>query len=583
MGQVIERRISTAIILGILLATVAPLTDLHSASAQTSSLWIKSYGDIYSDYARSVVETPDGGFAVAGSTGSFGAEGGSDAWLLKLDSDGNVLWQEAYRGTNADSIFSLDQTLDGGFVAAGISYSFGDSSFGDLWVLRLDTAGNVFWQRAYGGDGGDWARSVEETADGGFVVVGNTESLSLGAEALGDGNVWILKLDTNGSIVRQKRYGTVGGSDYALSAQQTSDGGFVVAGVGGSFAGPRGLWVFRIDANWSIVWQRIYPAQGSTARSVRQTSDGGFIVVGQVLNSAVFLTSDYLVMRLDSDGNILWQKSYGAGADHVPNAVRQTSDGGFIIAGKTNSPPASGHYSPWLLKLDANGNISWSKVYSFPFADAVSVEQTSQGGLVAVAGAASGIGSPDFVVMKLDSNGDVSANCLLMQPFNATVLDTSVDIFSSSAISADTPVIAITTNAATINTSATVLTPCSTAPIPSPDLATDITKITNKKFAGKFRTAVEVKVANIGDASAPSTRLNIYLSQDAILDSGDIILGGKTLDSISSGSYVTTRFTFDFSMNSAGLWIIAQADAFNQVAEPDEANNVDSAQIPSFR
>ncbi len=574
MRKIIEKRVSTVIALGILLATVVPLTYLSPASAQTASLWIKSYGEVYSDYARSVVETSDGGFAVAGSISSFGAEQG-DAWLLKLDSNGNVLWQRAYRGTGSETVFSLKETADSGLVAAGSTTSTGDV-FGDLWVLRLDAVGNVMWQRAYGGDRGDWARFIEQTADGGFVVVGNTESPSLGTPAQGDADVWFLKLDSNGNILRQKRYGGGLVSESALSAQQTSDGGLVVAGSTG--------WVFKLDANWNILWQKRY-SLASTANSVRQTFDGGFIVAGTMITGTIegFPIYDYLVMRLDSDGNILWEKRYGGSSDDVPNSVRQTSDGGFIVAGRTSSPPAGAAYAPLLLKLDANGNILWSKVYSFPFIDVASVLETADSELVAAVGAASGIGSQDFVVMRLDSNGDVSPSCSSIQLFNATAINTSATVSTSSFAGADTAAAVTITTAATIVTSAIVLTLCSTEPIPSPDLATDITKIANKKVRDKFRTTVEVKVTNIGDASAPSTRLTLYISQDAILDNGDTALGGKTLDSISPGGYATSRFTFEFSTNPASLWIIAQADAFNEVTEPNEANNVDSAQIPSFR
>jgi len=155
--------------------------------------WQKTYGGTSYDEANSIAETSDNGFIVAGGTMSFGA-GGYDYWVLKLDSNGSVEWQKTYGGSSDDYAFSIQETSDNGFIVAGRTESFGAGS-GDSWVLKLDPNGNVTWQKTYGGSDSDSANSIAETSDNGFIVAGS--SYSFGA---GGADSWVLKLDSNGNI-----------------------------------------------------------------------------------------------------------------------------------------------------------------------------------------------------------------------------------------------------------------------------------------------------------------------------------------------------------------------------------------------
>ncbi len=230
--------------------------------------WVRIYGDIGADYSNSIQQTTDGGYIVAGNTDSFGA-GSQDAWVSKLDGEGNVIWQKTYGGAAWDSAGSIQQTADGGYIVAGNTGSF-SPAFQDAWVSKSYENGNVIWQKTYGGTAGDYAHFVQQTTDGGYIVAGDTRSFGAGA-----GDAWVLKLDENGNTIWQKTYGGIGNDD--LSAiQQTGDGGYIVVGNTRSFGVSNGdAWVFKLDENGNVIWQKTYGGTaGDYADFVQQTTDG---------------------------------------------------------------------------------------------------------------------------------------------------------------------------------------------------------------------------------------------------------------------------------------------------------------------
>jgi len=374
--------------------------------------WANTYGGSSDDYAYSIQQTSDGGYIVAGYTNSFGA-GGTDAWVLKLDANGNVQWQKTYGGSSDDYAYSIQQTSDGGYIVAGYTESFG-AGYADVWVLKLDANGNVQWQKTYGGSGWDEAYSIQRTLDGGYIVAGWTDSFGAGGT-----DAWVLKLDANGNVQWQKTYGGTY-DDYANSIQQTSDGGYIVAGRTYSFgAGGTDVWVLKLDSSGNVQWQKTY---GGTyddyANSIQQTSDGGYIVAG-VTKSFRAGNADVWVLKLDASGNVQWQKIYGyEPGDFIPysrndsaNSIQQTSDGGYIVASYGNFGLDRTVRSK-VLKLDANGNVQWHKTYGgYNYDSANSIQQTSDGGYI-VAGVTKsfGAGNADVWVLKLDSNGKI-ADC----------------------------------------------------------------------------------------------------------------------------------------------------------------------------
>jgi len=402
--------------------------------------WFTTYGGTGVDAAYSISQTTDGGYIVAGSTNSSGA-GSQDAWVAKLDEDGNVTWQKTYGGADAERV-SVQQTADGGYIAAGSTGSFGAGGNGDLWAIKLDADGNVTWQKTYGGAASyEYANSIRQTADGGYIVAGFTRSFGAG-----NGDMWLLKLDASGNVAWQKTYGGPE-TETAGYAEQTSDHGYIVAGYTKSFgAGNEDAWILKLDASGNITWQKTYGgAADDGANVVRQTADGGYIVAGHTASSGAG-GSDAWILKLDATGNITWQKSYGGIEYDSAYAVQQTTDGGYIVGGGTESFGV-GFEDAWLFKLDASGKVTWQKTYGAIDYDAVSsLQQTTDGGYVAAGSTNSlGAGAQDAWVLKLDAHGSTGL-CPFEFESTATVSDTAVTGAATTAVPADSAGISSSTS-----------------------------------------------------------------------------------------------------------------------------------------
>jgi uncharacterized delta-60 repeat protein len=307
----------------------------------------KTYGGTSLDWAYSVQQISDGGYIVAGYT-TFGA-GGLDIFLVKTNASGNVQWAKTYGGTNWEEARSVQQTSDGGYIVAGWTLSFGAGSY-DFFLIKTNAFGNVQWAKTYGGTGDDVAYSVQQTSDGGYIVAGWTGSFGAGLT-----DFFLIKTDASGNLQWAKTYGGMY-DDRAHSVQQTSDGGYIVAGWTGSFGASADIFLIKTDANGNVQWAKTYGgANEDRALSVRQTSDGGHIVAGWT-NSFGAGSHDFLFIKTDANGNVIWAKTYGGTDLDRAYSVRQTSDGGYIVAGLTNSFGA-GNGDIFLIKTDANGNI----------------------------------------------------------------------------------------------------------------------------------------------------------------------------------------------------------------------------------
>jgi hypothetical protein len=369
----------------------------------------KTIGGSDDDGAFSIIQSSDGGYVVAGWTRSFGA-GGYDIYVLKLDSWGNVQWTKTIGGSAEDYAFSIIQSSDGGYVVAGFTESFGAGGR-DIYVVKLDSWGNVQWTKTIGGSSVDVALSIIQSSDGGYVVAGFTESFGAGGY-----DIYVLKLDSWGNVQWTK---TIGGSDddTAVSIIQSSDGGYAVAGWTYSFgAGGRDIYVVKLDSWGNVQWTKtIGGSDDDGAVSIIQSSDGGYAVAGRTYS---FGAGDYdiYVVKLDSWGNVQWTKTIGGSDDDEAYSIIRSSDGGYAVAGWTSSFGA-GWSDIYVVKLDSWGNVQWTKTIGGGSVDgAFSIIQSSDGGY-AVAGFTTSFGagfvgifgvvSGDIYVVKMDANGNV--------------------------------------------------------------------------------------------------------------------------------------------------------------------------------
>ena len=423
------------------------LTSVFFWSLPCEAGWIKIYGGSRNEYTSGVKQTTDGGYIAAGITFSYGY--GGDGWIIKMDGSGYATWQKTYGGADRDYINSIQQTTDGGYIAAG-EYGFLSAGSGDIWAMKLDESGNVTWQKTYGGTDRDVARSIQQTADGGYIVAGSTVSFGSG-----DYDWWMLKLDGGGNVTWQKTYGGTQ-YDFAYSVQQTADGGYIVAGQTDSFgAGGYDAWIMKLEGNGNITWQKTYGGTGYDSISyVQQTLDGGYIVAGQT-DSFGAGGYDAWIMKLDGNGNITWQKTYGGTVSDYFGSIRQTADGGYIITGETSSFGA-GDSDAWIMKLDGNGNITWQKTYGGTDYDyGHIIHQTVDGGYIMAGGTASLYSGHSAIwFLKLDENGS-TGSCPYEGISTTIVSNTTATVIETTAVTGTTSVSGIDTTVIPADSSAT--------------------------------------------------------------------------------------------------------------------------------
>ncbi len=398
--------------------------SVTAPSLSASGGWAATYGDDGSDRAISVQQTGDGGYIVAGETFSFGT-GDGDVWILKLKPGGIVEWQKTYGGVARDWAQSVQQTGDGGYIVAGETESFGTGS-GDFWVLKLSPDGTVEWEKAYGGVDYDRAYSIKQTGDGGYIVAGETTSYGAGHY-----DSLVLKLGPDGTVQWQKTYGGVA-FECANFIQQTSDGGYIVAGETMSFgAGIDDFWVLKLSADGTVEWEKTYGGDSfDEANSIEQTGDGGYIVAGETMSFGAG-KGDVWILKLSADGTVEWEKTYGGVYGDRAYSIQQTGDVGYIVACWTASFGA-GIDDFWVLKLGPDGDVDWQKTYGgVHYEWAYSIQQTGDGGYIMAGEAVSfglGVAAQEACILKLSPDGSINPSC-----YRIIILDTTVSGKDSSA------------------------------------------------------------------------------------------------------------------------------------------------------
>jgi len=388
------------------------------AQTPPDTLWTRTFGGSGNDYSWSVQQTTDNGFILVGRKYY---NSNYWIWMIKTDEYGNEEWNHSY-GDQNDYAYSVQQTTDGGFIIAGVSW---DSYDQDFLLIKTDENGIEEWSHTYGNTwASSYARSVQQTNDGGYIITGETDWYGAGLD-----DFWLIKTDENGIEEWNQTYGG-SGWDQSRSVQQTTDGGYIVTGETDSFGvGSCNFWLIKTDANGIEEWNHTYGgSEENYALSVQQTTDGGYIMAGYT-NSFGAGSYDFFLVKTDEYGIEEWNQTYGGSYDEIAYSVQQTSDYGYTLAGWTDSFGA-GSLDVWLVKTDENGNEEWNKTCGGTDDDyAHSIWQTTDEGYIVAGSTKSyGAGSSDFWLIRVDSEFNpefsVDNNCGII-PFQVNFHDES--------------------------------------------------------------------------------------------------------------------------------------------------------------
>ncbi|NER09842.1 hypothetical protein SAMN06265375_101639 [Muriicola jejuensis] len=385
--------------------------------------WIRSFGGSGDDTPRSVVQTDDGGFAVLGFSNSTDGDlqhksaNVNDYWLLKTDRNGNVEWSRTYGGSKDDQGQAVIQTSDGGFAITGYAMSDdGDASnnegFHDNWVLKVDRQGTLLWEKSFGFSGHDHSYDLVETETGGLFFAGFLDITSARADGYtekaysltrhGVGEFWGTKLNSQGEIEWRTYFGGTN-NDRAHAVTRAHDGGYVMAGFSESddfdISDPRGsydFWVVKVSEAGELIWEHSYGGTGiDIAQDIAQTEDGGYVITGSTISSdgdvsASHGESDIWVIRINAQGELLWERTYGGSGFDAAESIRPTRDGGFVIAGNSRSSDQdlntnAGENDLWILKVDSRGALVWAQAFGGTDLDfGFDTMETSDGAILVV-------------------------------------------------------------------------------------------------------------------------------------------------------------------------------------------------------
>ena len=354
------------------------------------TMWAKTYGNIGSDIGRHMQQTSDGGYILIGETGSFGA-GGVDIYLIKTDGVGDTMWTKTYGGTGDDYGWYVNQTSDSGYVVSGYTNSFGAGG-DDAYVLRLNSMGDTLWTRTFGSTGDEYANSVRETMDSGFIITG--EAYAFGA---GNGDTYLIRTDAMGDTLWTKVYGGTG-FEGGWAVTETMDSGFVISGWSNSFgAGGYDVYLIRTDAMGDTLWTKVYGGgTDDIGLAVTETADSGYIVAGYTYSFGT-IGGDVYALSLTSTGSIIWTRAYGGVLGDAGYSINTTPDNGYAIGGYSYSF-SSGDSRLYLVKTDSMGNSG--SCYETITATSVNGTSSSVSSSATIVGAGTTVNSTATVVIS---------------------------------------------------------------------------------------------------------------------------------------------------------------------------------------
>ncbi|NQS98928.1 MAG: T9SS type A sorting domain-containing protein [candidate division Zixibacteria bacterium] len=399
----------------ILLVVILTATSIAQPQPP-DTLWTKTFGGSSSDYGWCVQQTSDGGYIVAGETYSFVPDPYQNIYLIKTDADGDTIWTRIIGGDWGDVGRSVQQTTDGGYIVAGTSENFGGNW--DFYLVKTDANGDTLWTRPYGGGAPDVCYSGQQTQDGGYILAGYTRSFG-GF----DRDVYLVKTDADGDTLWTRTYDGPA-DDYGMSIQQTTDEGYIIGGYTYSYgAGEKDVYLIKTNINGDTVWTCTYGGnQYDSGWSVQQTTDGGYIIAGCTNSYGAGMTDVYLI-KTDADGDTIWTRTYGGSDCDGGYSVQQTYDGGYIIAGMT-WPLSSPWRDVYVVRTDVNGDTIWTRTVCesyFWWESGTSVQQTLDGGYIISGNAENMIGYHHLDVYLVRLESDFAPLSVTLTPYNTPI------------------------------------------------------------------------------------------------------------------------------------------------------------------
>ena len=344
--------------------------------------WLKTYGKV-NGWSFSMAQLTDNGFMMVTGT-PFDSADSADVRIFRLDEKGDIVWQKIFSSEEADYAFFIQQTAEDRFIVAGtispLLCECDERADSDVWIFEIDGDGNLLWQKRYKGSGEEWAWTITHLSDGGYAVAGNTQTLDEDSKE----DIFVLRLDSEGNVMWMNTYGGEGREDFVRFIYETAEGGTVLAGYTDSLIDGPGLGdilVLWLDPDGNIVAQRTYGGSGGDwPNSFKPTRDNCTMLVGGT-HSFGAGGSDMWILKLDRFGDPLWQKTYGGPEDDYGVSIIETQDNGFLVGGNTYSFGA-GNVDAWLLKTDGHGSVSWEKTYGDEEYDGVYIYlfETGEGG-----------------------------------------------------------------------------------------------------------------------------------------------------------------------------------------------------------
>lgn len=495
----------------------------------------KTFGGTNVDYAYSVQQTVDEGYIIAGYTTSFGA-GNRDVYLVRTDVKGTTLWTKTFGESDTDYAYTVQQTTDGGFIIGAHSGSFGAGSH-DVYLIKCDANGEIVWTKVYGGSSADGAYSIQQTVDGGYIISAHVNSFGAGLH-----DVYLIKTDAQGDTLWTKIYGG-SNEDRLRAVQQTTDGGYILVSETLSFgAGSADVYLVKTDSSGNLMWTKTYGGSAADyGYSVRQTLDGGYVIAGYTSSFGAGMSDVYLI-RTDSIGDISWAKTYGGNASDFGHSVQQTTDEGYIITGYTESFGTAGDV--YLLRTDSDGNLLWSQSYGGASNDrGWSVQQTTDGGYVIAGYSESfGVGDKNVYLIKTDEFGSSGCN----ESTAGTVVGNTATIVNSTQTSIGSGGFVNTTTTITGAGATVDSLLCSNFP-------TDIEQFPDSPDANAEEFTL---FQNYPNPFNPSTRISYSLSNSSFVSLTVYDILGREIETLvdefqKAGTYVAH---FDASKLASGIY-----------------------------